>query len=83
MSSQSSRISISFNKNETDLFTFINNQQNASLSLRVLCKKWIAEHGTSDVIESLAITSTGASPTHPNLSTGTADQDWENDFDDL
>lgn len=83
MSSQSSRISISFNKNETDLFTFINNQQNASLSLRVLCKKWIAEHGTSDVIESLAITSTGAFPTNPNLSTGTADQDWENDFDDL
>lgn len=79
MSSQSNRISISFNKNETDLFTFINNQQNASLSLRVLCKKWIAKHGTSDVIDSLAATRTSVS--HPNSSS--ADQDWGDDFDNL
>lgn len=47
------RITISFSDKDIDLINFINRQQNASLSIRLICKKWIAEHGTGDVVDIL------------------------------
>lgn len=41
------RTTVSFHDSDTDLINFINHQQNASLSIRLVCKKWIAEHGTA------------------------------------
>ncbi|QDD70871.1 hypothetical protein DM298_08380 [Lactobacillus amylovorus] len=47
------RITISFSDKDIDLINFINRQQNTSLSIRLICKKWIAEHGTGDVVDIL------------------------------
>lgn len=49
------RTTVSFHDSDTDLINFINHQQNASLSIRLVCKKWIAEHGTGDVADFLAM----------------------------
>lgn len=52
------RFTISFNDTDIDLVRFFNSQQNASLSMRYLCKQWITLHGTGDVID--------YSATHPS-----------------
>lgn len=49
------RTTVSFHDSDTDLINFINHQQNASFSIRLVCKKWIAEHGTGDVADFLAM----------------------------
>lgn len=48
------RTTVSFHDSDTDLINLINHQQNASLSLRLICKRWIAQHGTGDVADLLA-----------------------------
>ena len=48
------RTTVSFHDSDTDLINFINHQQNASLSFRLICKRWIAQHGTGDVADLLA-----------------------------
>lgn len=51
------RITISFNEKDTDLVNFFSRQQNASLSIRLICKNWITEYGTGDVADLLAVKS--------------------------
>lgn len=47
------RVSISFSDRDTDIVDFLNCQHNASLSVRVICKQWIAQHGTRDVVDTI------------------------------
>lgn len=56
--SKNKRFSISIKENDLDLVKFINCQQNASLSMRYLCKKWIAQYGINDVVDYSATHST-------------------------
>lgn len=48
------RITFSLNRKDNDLIEFFNLQQNTSLSIRLIIKKWITEYGTEDVADLLA-----------------------------
>ena len=79
------RVSISFSDRDTDFTNFLNYQHNASLSVRIICQKWIAEHGIGDVID--IITNQSASNTKSPLKQkiiNSADSDLnDNIFNDL
>lgn len=47
------RISISFSARDTDIIDFLNCQHNASLAIRFICKQWIAQHGTRDIVDTI------------------------------
>lgn len=49
------RITFSLNRKDNDLIEFFNLQQNTSLSIRLIIKKWITEYGTEDVADLLAV----------------------------
>ena len=51
------RITFSLNRKDNDLIEFFNLQQNTSLSIRLIIKKWITEYGTEDVTDLLAMKS--------------------------
>ena len=55
--SQLKRITISFSGKDDDLSEFFNGQQNSSLSIRLIIKKWIMKYGTGDVTDLLALKS--------------------------
>lgn len=79
------RVSISFSDRDTDFTNFLNYQHNASLSVRIICQKWIAEHGIGDVVD--IITNQSASNTKSPLKQNiinSADSDLNDDiFNDL
>lgn len=79
------RVSISYNDRDTDFIHFLNFQHNASLSVRIICQKWIAEHGIGDVVD--IITNQSASNTKSPLKQNiinSADSDLNDDiFNDL
>lgn len=79
------RVSISFSDRDTDFTNFLNYQHNASLSIRIICQKWIAEHGIGDVVD--IITNQSASNTKSPLKQNiinSADSDLNDDiFNDL
>lgn len=79
------RVSISFSDRDNDLTNFLNYQHNASLSVRIICQKWIAEHGIGDVVD--IITTQSASNTKSPLKQNiinNADTDLNDDiFNDL
>lgn len=90
------RITISFNEKDTDLVNFFSRQQNASLSLRLICKRWIAQHGTGDVADLLAVKSSNKDTNELDQeeqrndlqnnqpdSSVLIDDDIDDDFDDL
>lgn len=65
--SQLKRITISFSGKDADLSDFFGHQQNASLSLRLICKRWIAQHGTGDVADLLATKFSNKDTNEPDL----------------
>lgn len=67
MPSMTKRITISFNEKDTELINFINSQQNASLSIRLICKKWIAKYGTGDAVDTM-VTQSDVDKEMPSLS---------------
>lgn len=75
------RITISFSDKDIDLINFINRQQNTSLSIRLICKKWIAEHGTGDVVDILT-TQSDTDKSEPPLSFDLQKQNQESKNDD-
>lgn len=79
------RVSISFSDRDNDLTNFLNYQHNTSLSVRIICQKWIAEHGIGDVVD--IITTQSASNTKSPLKQNiinNADTDLNDDiFNDL
>ena len=90
------RTTVSFHDSDTDLINFINHQQNASLAIRLVCKKWIAEHGTGDVADFLAMRFSNKDTNEPdqgghsntsqnNQSVNSAiiNNDIDDDFDNL
>lgn len=89
------RITISFNEKDTDLVNFFSHQQNASLSLRLICKRWIARHGTGDVTDFLAVRSSkntdkseqddrdNVSQNNQSINSPLIDDDIDDDFDNL
>lgn len=90
------RTTVSFHDSDTDLINFINHQQNASFSIRLVCKKWIAEHGTGDVADFLAMKFSNKDTNEPdqgghsntsqnNQSVNSAiiNNDIDDDFDNL
>ena len=86
--SQLKRITISFSGKDADLSDFFGHQQNASLSLRLICKRWIAQHGTEDVADLLATTSSTSDPNNApqnnhSINPALIDDDIDDDFDDL
>ena len=79
------RVSISYNDRDTDFIHFLNFQHNASLSIRIICQKWISEHGIGDVIDIITTQSTSntKSPLKQNR-INNADSDLNDDiFNDL
>lgn len=79
------RVSISFNERDSDFIHFLNFQHNTSLSIRIICQHWIAEHGMGDVIETITTQSVSEtkSPLKQNR-INNADSDLNDDiFDDL
>lgn len=94
--SQLKRITISFSGKDADLSDFFGHQQNASLSLRLICKRWIAQHGTGDVADLLAVKSGNKDTNELDQeeqrndlqnnqpdSSALIDDDIDDDFDDL
>lgn len=87
------RITISFNEKDTDLVNFFSRQQNASLSIRLICKNWITEYGTGDVADLLATKSSTSDPdisdqnnapqNNQSINPVLIDDDIDDDFDDL
>lgn len=75
------RITISFSDKDIDLINFINRQQNASLFIRLICKKWIAEHGTGDVVDILT-TQSDTDKSEPPSSFDLQKQNQESKNDD-
>lgn len=92
---QLKRITISFSGKDADLSDFFGHQQNASLSLRLICKRWIAQHGTGDVTDFLAVRSSkntdkseqddrdNVSQNNQSINSPLIDDDIDDDFDDL
>lgn len=74
------RITISFKDKDTDLIDFINHQSNLSLSIRIICKRWVEEHDVEDVVDSL--TTNDPSSSHSSSKTISSDLDDDN-FDVL
>ena len=94
--SQLKRITISFSGKDADLSDFFGHQQNASLSLRLICKRWITEYGTEDVADLLAVKSGNKDTNELDQeeqrndlqnnqpdSSALIDDDIDDDFDDL
>lgn len=90
------RITFSLNRKDNDLIEFFNLQQNTSLSIRLIIKKWITEYGTEDVADLLAVkfgnkdTNELDQEEHRNDlqnnqpdSSALIDDDIDDDFDDL
>ncbi|WP_283605489.1 hypothetical protein [Lactobacillus gallinarum] len=90
------RITFSLNRKDNDLIEFFNLQQNTSLSIRLIIKKWITEYGTEDVADLLAVKSGNKDTNeldqeeHRNDlqnnqpdSSALIDDDIDDDFDDL
>lgn len=89
------RITISFNEKDTDLVNFFSRQQNASLSIRLICKNWIMEYGTGDVTDFLAVRSSkntdkseqddrdNVSQNNQSINSPLIDDDIDDDFDNL
>lgn len=73
------RITISFKDKDTHLIDFINHQSNASLSIRIICKRWVEEHGVEDVIDSL----TTGDPSSSRSSNKTISSDLDDDNFDV
>lgn len=61
------RITFSLNRKDNDLIEFFNLQQNTSLSIRLIIKKWITEYGTEDVADLLATKSSNKDTNEPDL----------------
>lgn len=79
------RISISFSDRDTDIIDFLNCQHNASLAIRFICKQWIAQHGTRDIVDTITTQSVSEtkSPLKQNR-INNADSDLNDDiFNDL
>lgn len=93
--SELKRITISFNEKDTDLVNFFSRQQNASLSIRLICKNWITEYGNGDVTDFLAVQSSkdtdkseqddrdNISQNNQSISSPLIDDDIDDNFDDL
>ena len=94
--SQLKRITISFSGKDADLSEFFNGQQNSSLSIRLIIKKWIMKYGTGDVTDLLALKSgnkdtkeldqeeqSNDPQNNPSNSVALIDDDIDDDFDDL
>ena len=87
------RITFSLNRKDNDLIEFFNLQQNTSLSIRLIIKKWITEYGTEDVADLLATKSSTSDPDISNQNNAPQnnqsinpvliDYDIDDDFDDL
>ena len=87
------RITFSLNRKDNDLIEFFNLQQNTSLSIRLIIKKWITEYGTEDVADLLATKSSTSDPDISNQNNAPQnnqsinpvliDDDIDDDFDDL
>ena len=89
-------ITFSLNRKDNDLIEFFNLQQNTSLSIRLIIKKWITEHGTGDVADFLAMKFSNKDTNEPdqgghsntsqnNQSVNSAiiNNDIDDDFDNL
>lgn len=72
------RITISFNDKDTDFLNFINHQENASLSIRLICQKWIAEHGIDDIVKFMATNLSTSEKARQSLSPDFQKQDLVN-----
>lgn len=90
------RITFSLNRKDNDLIEFFNLQQNTSLSIRLIIKKWITEYGTGDVADFLAMKFSNKDTNEPvqgghsntsqnNQSVNSAiiNNDIDDDFDNL
>ena len=90
------RITFSLNRKDTDLIEFFNRQQNSSLSIRLIIKKWITEYGTGDVADLLAVKSSNKDTNELDQeeqrndlqnnqpdSSALIDDDIDDNFDDL
>ncbi len=90
------RITFSLNRKDNDLIEFFNLQQNTSLSIRLIIKKWITEYGTEDVTDLLAVKSGNKDTNELDQeeqrndlqnnqpdSSALIDDDIDDDFDDL
>lgn len=87
------RITFSLNRKDNDLIEFFNFQQNTSLSIRLIIKKWITEYGTEDVADLLATKSSTSDPdisdqnnapqNNQSINPVLIDDDIDDDFDDL
>lgn len=90
------RITFSLNRKDNDLIEFFNLQQNTSLSIRLIIKKWITEYGTEDVTDLLAMKSGNKDTNELDQeeqrndlqnnqpdSSALIDDDIDDDFDDL
>ena len=90
------RITFSLNRKDNDLIEFFNLQQNTSLSIRLIIKKWITEYGTEDVADFLAVKSGNKDTNELDQeeqrndlqnnqpdSSALIDDDIDDDFDDL
>lgn len=87
------RITFSLNRKDNDLIEFFNLQQNTSLSIRLIIKKWITEYGTEDVADLLATKSSTSDPdisdqnnapqNNQSINPVLIDDDIDDDFDDL
>lgn len=90
------RITFSLNRKDNDLIEFFNLQQNTSLSIRLIIKKWITEYGTEDVADLLAVKSSNKDTNELDQeeqrndlqnnqpdSSALIDDDIDDDFDDL
>ena len=87
------RITFSLNRKDNDLIEFFNLQQNTSLSIRLIIKKWFTEYGTEDVADLLATKSSTSDPdisdqnnapqNNQSINPVLIDDDIDDDFDDL
>ena len=87
------RITFSLNRKDNDLIEFFNLQQNTSLSIRLIIKKWITEYGTEDVADLLATKSSTSDPdisdqnnapqNNQSINPVLIDDDIDDDFDDI
>lgn len=90
------RITFSLNRKDNDLIEFFNLQQNTSLSIRLIIKKWITKYGTEDVTDLLAVKSGNKDTNELDQeeqrndlqnnqpdSSALIDDDIDDDFDDL
>lgn len=92
---QLKKITVSFKETDTDLIDFFGRQRNTSLSVRIICKKWIIDHGSGDVADFLTTQSgkdtreseqnkrDNAPHINQSINSPLIDDDIDDDFDDL